>query len=190
MIRLFVLGLMVVALLVSLIALGLPRPVSAQDPLPTPAGQLGGRMPLPTAEGRLGGSLLQNTPVPFGHPLVGTWLLAFADADQAPAQVVFGDGGLVTFIDAEGNRGAGAWIVSGQQSGVMAVVVRGDDESGRPLQISMLQGQIDVETPGDVATWVYTVETVEGSGATAERTGPFTATGQRTDEQLEVPTPE
>ena len=61
----FVLLLIVGALLVSfLIALDLPRPVSAQDPLPTPAGQLGGRMPLPTAEGRLGGSLPQNTPVP------------------------------------------------------------------------------------------------------------------------------
>ena len=61
----FVLLLIVGALLVSLlIALDLPRPV-LPNPLPTPAGQLGGRMPLPTAEGRLGGSLPQNTPVPW-----------------------------------------------------------------------------------------------------------------------------
>ena len=186
-----VLVLMAVAFLLSLfIALELPRPVSAQDPQPTPAGQLGGRMPLPTAEGLPGGPLPQNTPAPSHHPLLGTWLLTFAEPDQAPAQAVFGDDGLVTFDDAVGNRGAGIWIPSGPQSGVMAVVVRETDASGRPSQITMLQGQIDVGTQGDSAMLVYTVEPVDGSEATQERAGPFTATGQRAGDQLIIPTSE
>ena len=175
-----VLVLMTVALLGSLlIAFDLPHPVSAQDPLPTPAGRLGGREPLPTAEGLLDVPRPQNTPTLTGHPLVGAWLLTFAEPTQAPAQVVFGDDGLVSFIDAVGNRGAGVWMPSGQQSGVLAVAVQGTDESGRSGQIAMLQGPIDVETPGDAATLVYTIETVDGSGATAERRGSFTARGQR-----------
>src|SRR4051794_22421418 len=108
-----VLALTLSALLGSLLSFGLPRPASAQDPWPTPVGQLGGPMPLPTAEGLLGGSLPQNTPVPSHHPLIGTWLLAFAERDQAPAQIVFGDDGFVLFTDAAGNRGAGVWIPRG-----------------------------------------------------------------------------
>src|SRR5687767_4284161 len=47
-----VLVLLTLALLVSvLVACGLPRPAAAQDLLPAPVGQLGGREPLPTAEG-------------------------------------------------------------------------------------------------------------------------------------------
>jgi hypothetical protein len=183
-----VLVLMALGLLVSiLVAVGLPRPVSAQDPLPTPEGRLGGRMPLPTAEGLPGGALLQNTPAPSGHPLVGTWLLTFAEPDRAPAQAMLGDDGMVTFVDAMGNRGAGIWLPSGQQSGVLAVAVAAVDESARPPQIAMLQGLIEVGTPGNAATLVYTVETVDGSETTAERAGPFTARGQRVDEQLIVP---
>jgi hypothetical protein len=181
---------MVVALLVGLIAFGLPGPASAQDPLPTPEGRLGGGMPLPTAESLPGGSLPQDTPAPSGHALVGAWLLTFAEPDQAPAQVVFGDDGMVTFIDAAGNRGAGVWMPIEPQSGVLAIVVRGVDPSGRPTQITMLHGPIDVGLSGDSATLAYTVETVDGTGATLERSGPFTATGQRVDAQLIVPTSE
>ena len=178
-----ILVLMVVTLLVTvLFAFRLAGPVSAQDPLPTPEGRLGGRMPLPTAENPLGGALPQDTPAPSGHPLVGAWLLTFAEPDQAPAQAVFEDDGIATFVDAAGNRGAGAWMPSGQQSGVMAVVVRAVAASGQPAQITMLQGTIEVGTPGDAITLVYTVEAVDGAGATAERTGPFTARGQRVDE--------
>ena len=183
------------ALLVSLfIVFGLPGPMSAQDLFPTPEGRLGGRMPLPTAEGVPGGSLPQNTPAPSGHPLAGAWLLTFAEPDRAPAQVVFGDDGLVTFVDTVGNRGAGVWMPSGQQSGVMAVVVRATAASGRTPPITMLQGTIheEVGTAGDAATLLctYTVETVDGSETTAQRAGPFTARGQRVDEQLLVPAPE
>src|SRR5215213_11917501 len=100
-----VLVLTLLALLASvLFAFGPPRSASAQDPWPTPVGQLGGPMPLPTAEGLLGGSLPENTPAPARHPLVGTWLLAFAERDQSPAQVVFGDDGFVLFTDAGGNQ--------------------------------------------------------------------------------------
>ena len=187
----FVLLLIVGVLLVSLlIALDLPRPVSAQDPLPTPAGQLGGRMPLPTAEGRLGGSLPQNTPEPSGHPLVGAWLLTFTEPNRAPAQVVFGDEDLVTFIDAIGSRGAGVWTTSGRQSGVVAVVVREAGEPRQPRQITMLEGSIEVGASGDAVTLVYTLETVDGSAATAQTAGPFMARGHRVDEQLIVPTSE
>ena len=99
----FGLALIAGTLLVSLlIAFGMPRPMVAQDLFPTPEGRLGGRMPLPTAEGLPGGSLPQDTPAPSGHPLVGAWLLAFAEPDQAPAQVVFGDDGIVSFLDADG----------------------------------------------------------------------------------------
>ena len=184
-----VLVLMVVALLVSLlIAFGPRRPVSAQDPLPTPVGQLGGRMPLPTAEGLPAGSQPQNTPPPSGHSLVGAWLFTFAEPDRAPAQVVFGDDGIVTLIDAAGNRGAGVWTPNGPQGGVIAVVAQESDESGRSPQITMLQGRIDVGTPGDAITLVYTVEPVDGSRTSTETAGPFTATGQRVDHQLIVPT--
>jgi hypothetical protein len=188
-----ILVLMVVALLVSvLIAFGLPGPVSAQDPLPTPAGRLGGRMPLPTAENPLGGALPQDTPAPSGHPLVGAWLLTFAEPDRAPAQVMFGNDGLVSFIDADGNPGTGGWVLRGQQSGILAIVVWEADESDRPPQITILQGPIEVGMSGDAATleFKYTIETVDGSGSTSTRTGPFTATGRRADEQLIVPTPE
>jgi hypothetical protein len=193
MIARFVLVPMVVALLGSLLmAFALLSPVSAQDPLPTPEGRLGGRMPLPTAEALPGGALPQNTPSPAGHPLVGTWLLTFAEPAQAAAQASFADDGLVTFVDDAGNRGAGVWIPSGQQSGVLALVVRVADASGQRPQIMMLQGTIDVGAPGDAATlvWKYTVETVDGSVTSSERAGPFTATGKRGDEQLIVPKPE
>jgi len=186
----FIIVLTFVALLVSLVlSFGPPRPLAAQDQLPTPVGHLGGPMPLPTAPGPISGSLLQNTPVPAGHPLVGTWLLAF-EGDLAPAQVVFSADGLVMFTDALGNRGAGAWIPSGELSGVLSVVVREADESDRPRQITILRGPIDVGASGDVATLTYTIETVDESGATAERTGPFTATVQRVGRGVGVPTPE
>ena len=60
----------------------------------------------------------------------------------------------------------------------------------QPRPITLLQGPIEVGTTGDMATLRYTIETVEGSGAAAERTGPFTATGQRVGEQAGVPTPD
>jgi hypothetical protein len=181
----FIVVLMAVALLVSLfIAFGLPRPASAQDPLPTPEGRLGGRMPLPTAENPLGGALPQNTPAPAGHPLFGAWLLTFAEPDRVPAQVVLGDDGLVTFTDAAGNRGSGVWMPSGQQSGILALVAPAVDRSAGSPQITLLQGRIEVGAPGDATTLLctYTVETVDGSETTAERAGPFTARGQRIDE--------
>jgi hypothetical protein len=52
------------------------------------------------------------------------------------------------------------------------------------------EGTIDVRTPDDAATLVYTLETVDGAGATSEQAGPFPARGQRVDEQLIAPTPE
>ncbi len=183
--------LMALALLASiLIVFALPPLVSAQDPLPTPQGQLGGRMPLPTAVGLPVGSQPQNTPERARHPLVGTWLLTFAEPDRPPAQAVFKDDGIVTIIDGMGNRGSGVWMPSGQQSGILAVAVREGDASERSAQIRMLQGTIDVGTSGDAATLDYAIEVVAGSGAISERTGPFTAMGQRVDEQLIVPTPE
>jgi hypothetical protein len=188
-----VLMLTLVALLVSLLlAVGPPRPVSAQDPMPTPVGQLGGPMPLPTAPGLPGGSLAQETPtsVPAQHPLVGTWLLTFAEGDQAPAQVVFGDDGFVLFTDAAGNRGAGVWTPREGQSGVLAVVVRAAEASDPPRPITLLQGPVEMGSSGDVMSLRYTIETVEGSGAAAGRTGPFSATGQRVGEQMGAPTPE
>jgi hypothetical protein len=186
------LALMVGAMLVSLhIAFGMPLTMFAQDLFPTPEGRLGGRMPLPTAESLPGGSLPQDTPAPSGHPLVGAWLLTFAEPDQAAIQAVFGDDGIVSLIDAAGNQGAGVWIPSGQQSGVLAIDVREADASGRPQEITILRGPIEVATSGDAVTlsFKYTVETVDESGAASEPAGPFTATGQRADEQLIVPTP-
>jgi hypothetical protein len=194
-----VLMLSLIVLLLSLqMAVGQPRPVSAQDPMPTPVGQLGGPMPLPTAPGVPDGSLPQDTPtpapqdtpVPARHPLVGTWLLTFAEGDQAPAQVVFGDDGFVLFTDAAGNQGAGVWTPRGEQRGILAVVVREADASDPRRPIMLLQGPIDVGSPGDVLTLHYTMEMVDGSSAAAKRTGPFTATGQRVGEKFEVPTPE
>ena len=191
----FSLALVAGALLVSLfIVCGLARPMFAQDLIPTPEGRLGGRMPLPTAESLPSGSQPQNTPAPPGHPLAGAWLLAFAEPDQAPAQAVLGNDGMVTFIDADGNQGAGVWIPGGQQSGALAIVVRGADVSDRPHEITLLRGPIEVETPGDAVTlnleFTYTVQTVEESGAASEPAGPFTATGQRPDDQLIDPTPD
>ena len=172
------------ALLLSLfIAFGMPRPMSAQDLFPTPEGRLGGRMPLPTGEAVPAESLPEDTPAPSGHPLVGEWLLDFAETNRAPAQIEFDDDGSVTLFDAHGNRGAGVWLPSGQQSGALAVTVREADESDRPQQIAILQGPVEVGTAGDAGTltFTYTVETVDGSGDSSERAGPFTATGQRAD---------
>ena len=181
------------ALLVGLFILfGLTRSMSAQDLFPTPEGRLGGRMPLPTAETLPGGPLAQDTPAPSGHALAGAWLLTFAEADQAPAQAVLGDDGMVTFVDADGNRGAGIWVPNGEQGGVLAIVVGEADASSPPHEMTILRGPIEVETLGDAVTlsFAYTVETVDESGAASEPAGPFTATGQRADEQLIVPTPE
>jgi len=189
----FSLGLVAGALLVSMfIAFGLARPMSAQDLFPTPEGRLGGRMPLPTAESVPGGSLPQETPAPSGHPLAGAWLLIFAEPDQAPAQAVLGDDGLVTFIDADANRGAGVWMPGGPQSGVLTIAIRGADASGRPREITILRGSIAVETRSDAVTltFTYTLETVDESGAASGPAGPFTATGQRADEQIIVPAPD
>jgi hypothetical protein len=188
-----VLMLTLVALLASfLVAFELPRPVSAQDPMPTPVGQLGGPMPLPTAPGLLGGSLPQETPtpVPADHPLIGTWLLTFAEEDQAPAQVALGDDGFVLFTDAGGNHGAGVWIPRGEQGGVLAIAVREVDAVDPPRPITLLHGSIEVGGSGDMATLRYTTETVAGSGSPAEQTGPFTAAAQRVAEQAGVPTPD
>ncbi len=188
-----VLMLALVALLASVVlAVGLPRSVTAQDPMPTPVGQFGGPMPLPTAPGLPGGSLPQETPtpVPAQHPLVGTWLLILAEGDQAPAQIVLGDDGFVLFTDAVGTRGAGVWTPRGGQSGVLAVVVRAAEASDPPRPITLLQGPVEVGSSGDVMSLRYTIETVEGSGAAMERTGPFSATGQRVGEQMGLPTPE
>jgi hypothetical protein len=193
MIRRFGLPLVAGALLVSLfIALGLSRPMSAQDLFPTPEGRLGGRMPLPTVEGVPAGSLPQETPTPEppAHSLAGAWLLTFAEPDQAPAQAVLSDDGMVAFIDTAGNRGAGVWIPSGQQRGVLVIVVGEADPSARPHEMTILRGPIEVEPAGDAGTlsFTYLVETVDESGTTSEPAGPFTATGQRADEQLIVPT--
>jgi hypothetical protein len=89
----------------------------------------------------------------------------------------------VTLFDAHGNRGAGVWMSSDPQSGVLALTVREADESDRPQQIAILQGPVEVGTAGDAGTlnFTYTVETVDGSGAHSESAGPFTAMGQRAD---------
>ena len=187
----FGLALVTGALLASLfIAFGLPRHMLAQDLFPTPEGRLGGRMPLPTAEGVPSGSVPQNTPAPSGQPLAGAWLMTFAESDQAPAQAVLGDDGMVTFVDADGNRGAGVWMPSGQQSGVLTIATQGAGASDRPHEITILRGPIEVETLGDAVllNFTYTLETVDESGAASEPAGPFTATGQRADEQLIIPT--
>jgi hypothetical protein len=189
----FGLALVAGAVLVSLlIAFGLPFPMSAQDLFPTPEGRLGGRMPLPTAEGVPSGSQPQDTPEPSGHSLAGAWLLSFAEPDQAPAQAVLGDDGMVSFIDTDGNPGAGVWMPSGQLSGVLVLVVRDSNASDGPNEMTILRGTIEVETPGDAPTlnFRYTLETVDESGAGSEPAGPFTATGQRANEQLIIPTPD
>jgi hypothetical protein len=180
------------ALLVSLFILfGPSRPMSAQDLFPTPEGRLGGRMPLPTAEGLPSGSLPQETPAPSGHLLAGAWLITFAEPDRAPAQAVLGDDGMVTFIDADGNRGAGVWTPSGQQTGILVIAVQGADASDRPHAVTILRGPIEVETLGDAVTLTfdYTLEAVDEAGAASEPDGPLTATGKRATEQLIVPTP-
>jgi hypothetical protein len=189
----FGLSLIAGALLVSLfVAFGSSQPMSAQDLFPTPEGRLGGRMPLPTAEGVPGGSLPQETPTPEppAHSLAGAWLLTFAEPDQAPAQAVLSDDGMVTFIDTAGNRGAGVWIPNDQQRGVLVFVVGEADASGQPQEVAILRGPVEVETSGDTATlhFTYSVETVDESGAASQSAGPFTAIGQRADEQLIVPT--
>jgi hypothetical protein len=181
------------ALLVSLfIAFGPARPLSAQDLFPTPEGRLGGRMPLPTVEGLPSGSLPENTPEPSDQPLAGAWLLTFAEADQAPAQAVLGDDGMVTYIDADGNRGVGVWKPSGAQSGALVIVVGEANSPDQPNELTILRGPIEIQTTGDTVTldFRYTLEAVDESGAAAEPAGPFTATGQRADEQLIVPTPD
>jgi hypothetical protein len=99
---------------------------------------------------------------------------------------------MVTFIDADGIRGAGVWMPRGQQDGVLAIVVQGADTPDRPGEVTILRGPIEVETSGDAVTlnFDYTVETVDESAAASEPVGPFTATGQRATEQLIVPTPD
>jgi hypothetical protein len=81
---------------------------------------------------------------------------------------------------------------SGQQSGVLVLVVRDSDASHRPHEMTILRGPIEVETPGDAPTlnFTYTMEAVDETGSASEPSGPFTATGQRANEQLIDPAPD
>jgi hypothetical protein len=175
-----VLSLVAAALLAAVLgASRLPLAI-AQDLLPTPAGQLGGREGLPTAVGAPTEPLPSPTPAPDEHLLVGAWSLAFADEDRARLDLAAD--GLAGFVDGDGARGAGVWVASGPGRGVVAVSIRAADAPAGEAGIALLQGTI-ATGPGDGALMLeYTTVPVDGSGTPAAPAGPFRATGQRAGE--------
>jgi hypothetical protein len=176
---------LVLALVVLLAGLlgtsGLPS-VAAQDELPTPVGQLGGREPLPTAAGATTEPPPSQTPAPADHPLAGGWALTFPNEDRAPAHLVLAADRLAGFVDGDGARGAGAWAETGPRRGLLAVAIRVADAPAGEAGITVLQGTIALEPGDDVAMLEYTTAPVAGSGTPGGPAGPFRATGQRADE--------
>jgi hypothetical protein len=174
-------SLVAVALLAGVLGASRLLPAIAQDLLPTPAGQLGGREDLPTAVGAPT-EPPSPTPAPDGHPLVGAWSLEFADEDRAPARLVLAADGLAGFADGDGNRGAGVWVASRPGQGIVAVSIRETDAPAGEAGIALLQGTI-AAGPGDDAIMLeYTTAPIDGAGIPAEPAGPFRATGQRAGE--------
>jgi hypothetical protein len=174
------LSLVVVGLLAAV--LGAPRlaPAIAQDLLPTPVGQLGGREVLPTAV--IAPTEPSPTPELDDHPLVGAWSLAFADEDRAPARLVLAADGLAGFVDGDGARGAGVWMAGGPGQGIVAVAVRAADAPAGEAGIALLQGTIAVGPGDDTAALEYTTAALDEAGAPAVPAGPFRSTGQRAGE--------
>ena len=155
---------------------------AAQDVLPTPVGHLGGREPLPTAPGVPIEPLPSATPSAPDPALVGVWLLTFADAERAPAQLVLDRDGMAAFVDGEGNRGAGVWVASGPRRGVLAVAMHAADRAATSPGITVLQGALEIAEGEDAAALEYTLMMVDASGAPAERSGPFLADARRVGE--------
>jgi hypothetical protein len=173
-------SLVAVALLAGVLGATRLPPAIAQDLLPTPAGQLGGREDLPTAV--IAPTEPSPTPAPDDHPLVGAWSLAFVDEDRAPARLVLAADGLAGFADGDGHRGAGVWAANGPGQGIVAVTVRAADAPLGEAGIALLQGMIAVGPGDDAAALEYTTAAVDGSGTPAEPAGPFEATGRRAGE--------
>ena len=117
--------------------------------------------------------------MPDDHPLVGTWTLAFAEEERAPARLVLAVDGLAGFVDGDGNRGAGVWVASEPGHGIVAVSMRAADAPAGKAGIALLQGTIAVGPGGDALMLEYTTAAVDGAGTLAAPTGPFRATGQR-----------
>jgi hypothetical protein len=155
---------------------------TAQDVLPTPVGQLGGREPLPSAVGASIAPPTSPTPAPADHSLVGAWSLTFPDEDRAPARLVLATDRLVGFVDGGVARGSGAWAETGPARGVLAVAIRAMDAPARDSGITVLQGTIALGPGDDMATLEYTTSRIDESGTPAALAGPFRATGQRADE--------
>ena len=176
------LSLVVVALLAGVLgASKLPLAI-AQDLVPTPAGQLGGREDLPTAVGVPTEPPPSPTPAPGEHPLAGAWLLEFADEDRVPARLVLAADGLAGFVDGDGNRGAGVWVASGPGQGIVAVSIRAADAPAGEAGIALLQGTIAAGPGEDAVMLEYTTEALDEAGVPAVPAGPFQATGQRAGE--------
>jgi hypothetical protein len=177
-----VLILTVVSLAAAVLAMAGP-PIAAQDTFPTPVGRLGGREPLSTAEAAAIAQPPQGTPTPVpadsASPLAGTWLLDFGDEDRPPARLILGEDGTATFADADGNRGAGAWVASGAGRALLVVAIRETGPAGRERRLALLQGAMEVGAMADVATLDYTTSTMDDSGRAGEQGGPFAATALR-----------
>ena len=69
-------SLVAAALLATVLGASRLAPTAAQDLLPTPVGQLGGREELPTAVSAPTEPLPSPTPAPEDSSLVGAWSLA------------------------------------------------------------------------------------------------------------------
>jgi hypothetical protein len=171
-----VLLLAAVSLLAGVLAVPGP-PGAAQETFPTPVGRLGGREPL--TPGVMPGELPpeqtpEATPTPTPRSLAGIWLLDFADEDRPPARLVLDADGNATFVDDNGNRGAGAWVAVSPRRVVLALAVRtADTAEGAPLVV--LHGAMEVGSRTDVAALEYTTGSLDASGRPGEPTGPFTA---------------
>jgi hypothetical protein len=134
-------------------------------------------------------SPLSPIPAPPGHGFVGACWLNFPDEDRVPARIGLAEDGLAGFVDSDGSRGAGAWVVSGPGRGVLAVSIRAAEALAGEAGITVQQGPIALGPGDDAATLTYSTKVADELGIRAEPDGPFGAAMQGADEAEGHPTP-
>ena len=133
-----------------------------------------------------GGRILaqEDTGVPEGHPLVGSWLIVFPDDPQPPPSLYTFDGdGTVIGTSAAGAR-HGSWTATGDRTGTFTVLGSAAAVPGPFVGLVQLSGSVDVDESGDSFTLAYQAAEVAPDGTLLPSEGPFTAQGTRITVEL------
>lgn len=168
----------------------------AQQPLPTPKGQLGGPVPLMTQPVLPPTPLATSTPAPTPtpaatatatapattHPLIGAWLVTFPDQPSAaPVLLTFTGDGTVSgaVADAASSGFEGAWTATGGPTAAFTVVRLTTGANGSFAGLARLRGTITVAAGGDAWIGLVISETLDSSGKVTATSGPHPARAAR-----------